>query len=128
VTDIILETVRAIVLLGILIFLWSTGHNRFKQSQKGWNIILLGFGLLFFGSVLDISDNFENLNRFIVIGDTETEAFLEKFVGFLGGFIFLAVGLFKWVPGVHGLSELVDNRTRELQETNASLQKKPRII
>ena len=122
-TDIVLETIRAIVLAGILIFLWNSGRNRFSQTRKGWNFILLGFGLLFFGSVLDISDNFESLTPFIVIGDTETEAFLEKFVGFLGGFIFLAVGLFKWIPGVEGLSELVDNRTRELQVANTSLER-----
>ncbi|MBL6932222.1 MAG: PAS domain-containing sensor histidine kinase [Rhodospirillales bacterium] len=122
-TDIVLETIRAIVLLGILIFLWNSGRNRFGQAQNGWNFILLGFGLLFFGSILDISDNFESLNPFIVIGDTQTEAFLEKFVGFLGGFIFLAVGLFKWIPGVQGLSVLVDNRTHEIQETNMSLKK-----
>ncbi len=43
-----------------------------------------------FGSLVDITDNFEYLNRFVIIGDTETEAVLEKFVGFLGGFVLLA--------------------------------------
>ena len=74
-----------------------------------------------FGSVLDITDNFESLNSFVIIGDTKTEAILEKFVGFLGGFVFLAVGLFKWIPGVQGLSDLVDLRTRDIQEINKSL-------
>ncbi|MBC8337384.1 MAG: hypothetical protein ISR51_09615 [Rhodospirillales bacterium] len=120
-TDIILETIRAIVLLGVVIYLWKAGRNRFEQFRKGWNFIIFGFGLLLFATFLDISDNFENLNRFIVIGDTETEAFLEKFVGYLGGFIFLAIGLFKWIPGVQGLSDLVDARTRDIQEINKKL-------
>ena len=120
-TDIVLEIIRAIVLLGIVLFLWNAGHKRFDQTRKGWNFIILGFGLLLFATFLDISDNFENLNRFIVIGDTETEAFLEKFVGYLGGFIFLAIGLFKWIPGVQGLSDLVDARTRDIQEVNVKL-------
>ncbi|MBT7138072.1 MAG: PAS domain-containing protein [Rhodospirillaceae bacterium] len=122
-TDTILETIRALVLLGIVFFLWNAGRNRFEQSRRGWNLIITGFGLLLFGSILDISDNFENLNSFIIIGDTETEAFLEKFVGFLGGFVFLAIGLFKWIPGVQALSDLVNQRTLELQETNTSLEK-----
>ncbi|MBT3360348.1 MAG: HAMP domain-containing histidine kinase [Rhodospirillales bacterium] len=120
-TDILLETVRAFVLLGIVVFLVQSGRDRFEQFRKGWNFIISGFGLLLFGSVLDISDNFETLNRFVIIGDTETEAFLEKFVGFLGGFVLLAVGLFQWVPGVQGLSDLVDTRTRDFQEANNAL-------
>ena len=39
----------------------------------------------------------------------------------MGGFFFLAVGLFKWVPGVQDLSDLVDTRTRDLQESNKLL-------
>ena len=121
-TDIILETIRAAVLLGILIFLWNSGRARFERLRKGWRLILLGFALLLFGSILDISDNFESLNRFIVIGDTDVEAFLEKFVGFLGGFVFLAIGLIKWIPGVQGMSDLVEARTKDLSKINEVLQ------
>ncbi|MCW8916569.1 MAG: HAMP domain-containing histidine kinase [Magnetovibrio sp.] len=120
-TDIVLETIRAMVLLGIVVFLWHSGRSRFDNLRGGWSLIITGFGLLLFGSILDITDNFESLNSFIIIGDTETEAFLEKFVGFLGGFVFLAIGLFKWIPGVQGMSELVDSRTRDLQELNQKL-------
>ena len=115
-SDILLESVRAVVLLGIVIFLWNAVRNRFARFREGWNYIVFGFVLLLFGSVLDISDNFESLNRFVIVGDTKTEAILEKFVGFLGGFIFLAIGLFKWMPGVQGMSDLVDIRTARLEE------------
>ena len=115
-TDIILETTRALVLVGIVVFLWKAGRNRFELSRQGWKFIVAGFGLLLFGSLLDITDNFDSLNRYIVIGDTEVEAFLEKFVGFLGGFVFLAIGLFKWIPVVQKLSDIVDARTKNLQE------------
>ena len=60
--------------------------------------MIAGFGLLLFGSLIDITDNFENLNKFIIIGDTEIQAFLEKFVGYLGEFVALAVGLVLWIP------------------------------
>ncbi|MBT3361663.1 MAG: HAMP domain-containing histidine kinase [Rhodospirillales bacterium] len=120
-TDVALEIIRALVLFGIVFFLWISGRNRFEQSRNGWKLIIAGFGLLLFGSILDISDNFESLNRFVIIGDTETEAFLEKFVGFLGGFVFLAIGLFKWIPGVQALSDLVSLRTQDLEEINEKL-------
>ncbi len=83
--DITLETARALILLGIVIFLWTVGRGRFERTRTGWNFILGGFGLLFFGSAVDIIDNFEYLNRFVIIGDTETEAVLEKFVACLSG-------------------------------------------
>lgn len=122
-TDIILETLRALILTGIVLFLWRAGQQRFKYSRNGWNLILWGFQLLLFGSLLDITDNFESLNRFVLIGDTQIEAILEKFVGFLGGFICLAIGLFKWIPDVQNMSRLVDIQTRELRQTNEILEK-----
>lgn len=144
VLDVILESVRAIILLGIVGYLWRVGRGRFGQNRNGWNLIVGGFGLLLFGSVLDISDNFESLNFLVVIGDTEAEAFLEKFVGFLGGFVVIAVGLVLWIPGVQRLNteiserkqaqealqrsrdELetrVQDRTRDIAEVNKSLKR-----
>jgi len=119
--DIVLELFRALILLGIFVFLLNAGGNRFESHRTGWTLIVTGFGLLLFGSVLDITDNFESLNRFVVIGDTDVESFLEKFVGFLGGFVFIAVGLVKWIPSVHQLSDLIQERTSELTDINKTL-------
>jgi signal transduction histidine kinase len=123
--DITLETVRTLVLLAILVFLLRIGRNRFKESRKGWNLILTGFALLTFGSFVDITDNFESLNSFVVIGDTEVEAVLEKFIGFLGGFIALAIGLVLWLPSVQRLSDEITERKRTtdaLRDREAQLQ------
>jgi signal transduction histidine kinase/DNA-binding NarL/FixJ family response regulator len=108
--DIILETIRAITLLGIVLFLLKTGANKGDLIGQGWYFIVGGFALLLFGSVLDITDNFESLDRYVVIGDTEIEAFLEKFVGYMGGFISLALGLVQWMPGVQRLTEEISQR------------------
>ncbi len=111
--DVALESVRAAVLLGIVICLWRVGRSRlFYQTNKGWSLIVGGFALLLFGSLVDISDNFESLNYLIVIGDTEVEAFLEKFVGFLGGFVVIAAGLLLWVPSVQRLNLEIFERAR----------------
>ena len=113
-TDIILETVRALVLAFILCWLWYQGLDRADSTQKGWKLILYGFGLLLVGSLLDITDNFPELNHLVVIGDTEVEAFFEKFVGFLGGFVLLVWGLVLWIPTVQRLTkEIVDRRIVE---------------
>ena len=97
--DIVLESIRAFILIGLIFFLLKQEKSVNFSVGSGWRFIIVGFGLLLFGSVLDITDNFEALNKFVIIGDTEVEALLEKLVGFLGGFIFLAIGLVKWIPG-----------------------------
>jgi len=125
--DITLESIRAAVLTGLLWWLWINGKERFPRSKIGWNIILTGFGLLLFGSILDITDNFESLNWLVVVGDTGTEAILEKFVGFLGGFLVLALGLFLWIPSVQRLSDEIEERKRiekELHEHREHLEQR----
>jgi PAS domain S-box-containing protein len=112
--DIVLESFRAAVLLGIVILLANAGRTSSELAQKGWSFIIYGFTLLLFGSLIDITDNFENLNRFIVIGDTETQAFLEKVVGYLGGFILCAIGLLLWLPNIQRLSvEILQRKQAE---------------
>ncbi|QYZ65578.1 MAG: hypothetical protein HPY30_06015 [Gammaproteobacteria bacterium (ex Lamellibrachia satsuma)] len=114
--DIPLEVVRALILLSLVWWLWLQGTKKNLYTRKGWNFILTGFCLLLLGSLLDISDNFESLNWLLIVGDTEMEAFLEKFVGFLGGFLLLAFGLVKWIPEVHALSEEINERRRTEEE------------
>ena len=123
-TDIVLEVVRAAVLLAIFIYLLRIDAARFMETRRGWNLIVGGFGLLLFGSLLDITDNFESLNPLVVVGDTEVEAILEKFVGFLGGFVALAVGLMQWIPNLQRLgSEVAERKLAEaaLRESEATL-------
>ena len=124
-TDIILEVLRALILAVLLFWLWKQGKNSFSQITAGWNFILWGFGLLLFGSILDITDNFESLNWLVIIGDTEVESFLEKFVGSLGGFLMLAIGLTIWIPKIQSLSSEIEYRKQveeELQEQQEHLE------
>ena len=96
--DIVLECLRSAVIALILLFIWKIGKERSLDSQKGWGFIISGWSLILFGSVLDITDNFESLNWLIIVGDTEVEAFLEKFVGLLIGYIMLFIGFMFWLP------------------------------
>lgn len=101
--DVILEVTRAIIVGAILIYLWKVGQKEDISSQHGWRYILAGFSFLFFGMLVDITDNFPVLNKYIVIGDTGYQAFLEKVVGYLVGFILLAIGFWKWMPTIVSL-------------------------
>ena len=79
-TDIIIETLRAGILGFIVFFLVRGLRSDEIRIILGWQQLLIGFVLVFFGTLIDITDNFPSLDRFVVVGDTSTQAFLEKIV------------------------------------------------
>jgi diguanylate cyclase (GGDEF)-like protein len=134
--DIVLEVVRAVIIGLIFIRLVLMGRKEDIRSQAGWLYVISGFGLIFFGMLIDITDNFPVLNRFVVVGNTSYEAFLEKVGGYLLGFSLLAIGFWKWMPTVIALREAqkqlkgshdelelrVQERTASLRALNEELQ------
>jgi len=128
--DIVLETIRVLIVAFIFYLFYSSGRDKDIRQQQGWLYIVVGFGLILFATAVDITDNFPSLNKYIIIGDTVYQAFLEKVIGFLGGFFLLAIGLWKWIPvvitlrktekslkKVHDFLELkVNERTAQLEE------------
>ncbi len=112
--DIILEFTRAAVIFLILIYIWKIGRGRSLHFNKGWGFIISGWSFILFGSILDITDNFESLNWLVVVGDTEVEAFLEKFVGLLVGYILLFIGFLFWIPAG---AEKIDSMKSEFVST-----------
>ena len=118
--DILLECIRAVIIALILGYVWSIGKNRGLNTQRGWKYILYGWSFVLFGSILDVTDNFESLNWLVVVGDTEVEAFLEKFVGLLVGYVLLFIGFLFWLPAgarkIESLkSEFVSTASHELR-------------
>ena len=100
-----LEIIRAIVTVVLLSVLLVKGKPLAVARRKGYKLLLLGFSLIAFASVLDITDNFPSLDSFIIIGDTAYQAILEKVVGYLGGFLCITVGFWRWLPGVSELQK-----------------------
>ena len=76
-----------------LVVILIQGRAHGFTGQLGWRLVAAGFSLILLGSLVDITDNFEQLNHLIVIGDTPQQAFVEKFVGFLLGFVLICRGL-----------------------------------
>jgi hypothetical protein len=112
-SDIILEILRALIVASVLAFMALHPAVAAAAKIRGWIFLRLGFGLVFFGMLIDITDNFPALNRYVVIGDTVYQAFLEKVAGYLLGFLFLALGFWKWLPGMIAH----ERRTREALKT-----------
>jgi len=118
--DTCVETFRAIIVALIVIFLLANRKRSILSKTKGWKFILAGFILILFGTCEDITDNFSSLNHFIVIGHTEIEAFIEKIVGYLFGFLSLAYGIWLWIPEISKLDRLKE--TEKLQaETDRAI-------
>jgi membrane-bound metal-dependent hydrolase YbcI (DUF457 family) len=116
--DLVLEILRAIIVGAIvMLLLFYPGFKQLNQ-MKGWKFFLGGFGLVLLGTLVDITDNFGTLNRFILIGDTVYQALIEKFFGYLLGFIFIAVGILSCIPRI---IELQNRRKKELKNANRKI-------
>lgn len=126
-TDFLFEGVRFLILLVLVGYLWKASKSKIFSETAGWKFIQYGFALVLFGSFLDITDNFDGLSRFVVVGDTQTEAFLEKVVGYLGGFVLITLGVFRWGPEIgRMMAEVSAHRRAEtaLQDSLGELQER----
>ncbi len=110
--DLSIEALKALVLVCITIFLVWAGRHR-NWGQQGWKRIVAGFALLAFAAVLDLTDEFSGLERFVIIGDTEVQSFLEKVVGYSGGYLLLLSGLLSWIPTLNKLTERLTQQVGE---------------
>lgn len=97
-SDMVFELINALIIGAIFVYLLLVSAKQKFYRQKGWIYIIIGFGLVFLGDIFDFTDNFPSLNRYVIIGDTPIEAFIEKFIGRLVGYIFLFFGFLQWLP------------------------------
>jgi PAS domain S-box-containing protein len=125
--DLILESIRVILVAFIMVILLRAEHQRKHFPNNGWTLILNGFGLIFIGTIFDFLDNFDSLNQYFIIGSTESHIYIEELVGYIGGFSLLALGLNQWLPLVAGAEKLSEVSGKlhfaneKLQQQNATL-------
>ncbi|MCP3673002.1 MAG: response regulator [Gammaproteobacteria bacterium] len=134
--DLFLESTGAIVGFFILLTLLTAMRHESLRSKSGYRQIIAGFGLILFSLIIDITDNFPELNFLIIVGDTPVEAFLEKVLGGVLGLLLVAFGFRRWLPSILELDETrkslavlnqdldnqVKKRTIDLQQINEQLQ------
>ncbi len=135
-----LESIIVVVLVLVVTIAWRVGYREDLRRERGFRLIEIGFFLLLLGAVVDLSDHFDSLSRFVILGRTPQQSFVEKVVGFLGGFSFLAVGLWLWLPNIGArrraeadlrraheeLEQRVRERTTELSQRSQELQREIR--
>jgi hypothetical protein len=112
-SDILIEIIRAIITGAIVSFLFFNPSSKKLRKIKGWPCFAKGFALLFLGTLFDLTDNFEILNRFLIIGDTVYQAVIEKVFCYMLGAVFIAIGFFSWIPNI---IELQKKKEKELEE------------
>lgn len=100
INDLLLECIRAAVLIALLVILFLRGNYTSLSKHPGWKCILTGFCLITVATLLDITDESLGLERFVLIGDTPYEAFLEKIPGYLLGYILVLVGFYRMIPSL----------------------------
>ena len=115
-----IDIFRALITGAIFLYLRSLRRKEDVRFRKAWIFVPIGFGLIFFGSLLDITDNFPSLNKYIVIGNTKYEEFFEEVIGYLFGFAFVAIGFWKWIPSILALRK----EEKALKKEKADLQLK----
>ena len=118
--DLTIDIFRALITGAIFLYLRSLRRKEDVHFRKGWIFVPIGFGLIFFGSLLDITDNFPSLNKYVVIGNTKYELFFEEVIGYLFGFVFVAIGFWKWIPSILALRK----EEKALKKEKADLQVK----
>lgn len=117
--DILLEVTIAIFTSVIFYTILHGTRDPLIKNQPGINQMTIGFGLLLFSLFIDITDNFPTLNFLVLIGDIESQAFIEKALGATLGLLFLSWGFRLWLPSIQELvnaRQLLNKLTIELDE------------
>lgn len=87
----ILDITNWFFLAIMVVYLFKIIRNLKKQKAKN---IILGIALILFGTAVEISYHFDQFNKFIKLGETGLEGYLQDFAGFLFALLFLTLGIF----------------------------------
>jgi hypothetical protein len=101
--DIAADVFRALLTGAIFFYLRAMRGKGSPRLHKAWVFLVVGFGLLFLGGLLNVASNFPDLGRYIVIGRTGTAEFIEQVIGYLLGLLFLGIGFWQWIPAITAL-------------------------
>jgi hypothetical protein len=101
--DIATDIFRALITGAIFFYLRSMRGRESPRLRKAWIFLVIGFGLLFMGGLLNVADNFPSLSKYIVIGRTHYADFLEQVIGYIFGLLFLGIGFWRWIPAIIAL-------------------------
>jgi len=92
------EVGRFAFMLGIILFIARIGWSRQLLDNWAWRFSILAFLLLLFGVSIDVIDDYEVTRTLFNWKDSALNTFLEKGVGYFGGFAFMFLAAWSWLP------------------------------
>ena len=107
-----LEVARFLTMLIVICAIVWYGKIKSSQRVAGLNYLLGGFALLFLGSAVDVADDYEWTGALGGILSSNWAVFVEKFIGYFGGFTLLAIGFLTWFPKTQALARETKQRIR----------------
>jgi len=107
------------------------------ERVQGWLAISIGFSLLLFGMLLEITFGNPEFQNLLPGGLRGIDELLTRYIGQLGAVVCLAYGFARWMPAINELRETelelrlahdvlerrVIERTRELEDANARVRR-----
>lgn len=95
--DIIAELLSFFIIL--ILFASLVGkHAGSNPKPKGWRCLLAGMILLLLGAALDLTETFRIWP--ILLEGTNTHTFFKRIICYFGGFLFLTIGIWRWITFV----------------------------
>ena len=126
--DPFLEGIRAVILVVLIGYLVVRGRrSQFSRLPGAW-LITLGFCLLLLATLLDITDEFPGLERYVVIGATPAEAWLETIFGYLAGFVCIFVGVVKVIPALDKAEEVKGHLSESEEKFRSVFETIPEVV
>lgn len=134
--DIVVESLRVLLLGLIVAWLWRVGRKHGLARQPGWRVIWSGFLVVFAAGLLDLAGNFLPSSIPHALAAARVVLFES---GYLAGIALLALGFWRWMPGIAAMTQMqrqlcgdekvqcdVPVRAGELQIINARLEQEVR--
>ncbi|MCE5282647.1 MAG: hypothetical protein LLG93_11145 [Deltaproteobacteria bacterium] len=119
--DFAADIFRAVLTGAIFITLRMMRSKGSPHLRKAWIYFTIGFGLLFFGGLVGLADNFPFLSRYLVYRRHGYGDILEQGIGYLLGLLFLGIGVWSWIPAILAL------RAEEIELRRSQEELKQRI-
>lgn len=120
----ILDSVTALILAVLLVVLLRTERAQTVNRKTGWKLTVIGVCLLLMGKLVALAIDFQVVENEEDIGSLSIAVILEEIVGFIGGLLAVAAGIFFWLREE---ANIRDNFSKELEEKIYWLKEAQRI-
>jgi len=124
-SGIISTLIASLITAGIAAYVWLFGRKETFLDNEGWSCIFSGFVLIFFGGVVDITNNvfsffqFEGQSYFSIFSPGGIAP--GKVFGFFFGSLMLSIGFFKRSAYFPTLKKTQDELESTAEKYNARL-------